>query len=449
MSILTFPNDFLWGTATSAYQIEGAWNEDGKGPSIWDRFSHERGRVARNQNGDVACDHYHRWREDLDLIGELGAKAYRFSISWPRVMPAGTGKVNAPGLDFYERLVDGLLARGIEPFATLFHYDLPWALHEKGGWPERDTASAFGEYARAVADRLGDRVNWWITINEPFVVAMAGYLSGGHAPGRRSPRAMVRAAHTLLLAHGEAVRAIRSASKRAARIGVALNLSPVHPARDREADRRAADIIDKISNRMFLDPILRGSYPQGLWRHFGPFRPPIRDGDLSAIAEPIDFLGVNYYTRDVVAGSRWIPFVGGRTVRPQGGEYSEMWEVYPPGLGELLERIQTDYHPPMLIVTENGTPGKEAPDSSGEVDDPHRISYLRRHLAVLHRTIRKEVPIRGYFIWSQMDNFEWALGYQMRFGLVYVDFATQQRIRKSSFRWFSGVIRQNGLEEKA
>jgi beta-glucosidase len=448
MPVLTYPKEFIWGTATSAYQIEGAWNEDGKGPSIWDQFSHQPGRIVGNQNGDVACDHYHRWREDLDLIKELGLKAYRFSISWPRVIPAGTGEVNAPGLDFYDQLVDGLLERGIEPFPTLFHYDLPLALHEKGGWPERDTASAFGEYARVLADRLGDRVNWWITINEPHIIALLGYLAGVHAPGVRSPRAMVRAAHTLLLAHGESVRAIRSAAKRPARIGIALNLAPVHPVSGRAIDRQAAENFDITSNRMYLDPILRGAYPPNLWRYFRPFAPAIRDGDMQKIAEPIDFLGVNYYTRNVVAGSRLIPFLGGRMVKPEGREYSDVgWETYPEGLGELLDRIWTDYHPVRLLVTENGIAVKDVPDTAGAVDDPVRISYLRGHLAVLHRTIQKKIPVVGYFIWSQMDNFEWSLGYGKQFGLVYIDFATQQRIRKSSFRWYAEVIRRNGLED--
>jgi beta-glucosidase len=447
MPALIFPDGFLWGTATSAYQIEGAWNEDGKGPSIWDQFAHQKGRVTGNHNGDVASDHYHHLEQDLDLIQELGVKAYRFSISWPRVIPAGTGAVNAAGLDFYDRLVDGLLARGIEPFPTLFHYDLPLALHEKGGWPRRETAQAFGEYAHVLADRLSDRVNWWITINEPQVIAMLGYLLGWHAPGQRSPRAMARAVHTVLLAHGEAARAIRSASKRPAKIGIALNLAPVHPAHDNPTDRRAAENYDRLTNRLFLDPILRGSYPQRVWNAFGPFRPPVREGDLRAIAEPIDFLGVNYYTRNVVAGSRWIPFLGGRMVKAEGGEFSEMgWETYPEGLGELLEHLWNEYHPPMLLVTENGIAVNDIPDAAGAVDDPIRIAYLRGHLAVLHRTIQKGVPVRGYFVWSQMDNFEWSFGYSKRFGLVYVDFASQRRIRKSSYRWYGEVVRRNGLE---
>jgi beta-glucosidase len=441
---LSFPDGFLWGVADSAYQIEGAWNEDGKGPSIWDRFSHIPGKVARGENGDVAIDHYHRWEEDLNLLRDLGVKAYRFSISWPRVLPAGKGAVNTKGLDFYDRLLDRLLALGIEPFPTLFHYDLPLALDEKGSWPNRDTASAFGEYAQVLARRLGDRVNWWITLNEPMVVALLGYLIGEHAPGRRSPRAMARAAHSLLLAHGEAVQAIRASASRSARIGIALNLSPVYPASDRDIDRRAAETMDEISNRMFLDPILKGSYPPGLWRRFGPFAPKILPGDLEKISERVDFIGINYYNRTVAAGSRLIPFIGARIVEPKGGERSEMWEVYPPGLAVMLERVWNEYHPPLLLVTENGYPAKDAPDAQGRVADPGRISYLRRHLEVLAGSMRKGVPVGGYFVWSMMDNFEWTWGYAMRFGLVHVDFSTQRRTPKDSFAWYRDVIRENG-----
>jgi beta-glucosidase len=442
-----FSKDFIWGAASSAYQIEGAWNEDGKGPSVWDWFSHLPGKTARGENGDTACDHYHRWKEDLDLLKNLGVGAYRFSISWPRVIPDGRGKINKAGLDFYDRLVDGLLERGIEPCPTLFHYDLPLTLHKKGGWPERDTALAFGEYAAAVAARLGDRVHWWITLNEPLITALLGYLIGNHAPGRRNPGAYTRALHTLLLAHGEAVRAVRAASLHPARIGIAVNLSPVYPEKDREADRKAAAAMDVLSNRVCLDPILLGSYPPGLWRRFGPFAPEVRDGDLKKIAEPIDFLGVNYYTRNVVSGQWWIPVTGGRMVRPKDGEFSPMWEIYPSGLGTLLERIWNDYHPPMILVTENGIPVRDTPDPNGEVRDPERISYLQRHLKVLHGAIAKSVPVKGYFVWSLTDNFEWELGYAMRFGLVHIDFATLKRTPKSSFHWYSELIRRNGLEE--
>jgi beta-glucosidase len=443
---LVFPEGFIWGVSSSAYQIEGAPGEDGKGPSIWDWFSHLPGKTARGDNGDTACGHYHRWREDLDLLRGLGVRAYRFSVSWPRVMPEGRGRINPQGLAFYDRLVDGLLERGIEPFPTLFHFDLPLALHHKGGWPNRETASAFGEYAAAVAGRLGDRVNWWITMNEPLVVALLGHLLGTHAPGRHHPGAYARAIHNLLRAHGEAVRAIRGASPHPARVGIALNLSPVHPLRDSESDRRGAALFDVMSNRICLEPILRGSYPPELWKRFRPFGPDIRAGDLAQIAEPIDFLGVNYYTRHVVSGHWWIPFMGSRMRRPPSGEFSPMWEIYPPGLGELIERIWNDYRPPMILVTENGVPVRDAPDGGGEVRDPERISYLDRHLRVLHR-VREQIPVKGYFVWSLTDNFEWELGYAMRFGLVYIDFESLKRTPKSSFHWYAGVIRRNGLEE--
>ncbi len=447
MPNLIFPKGFLWGVCSSAYQIEGAWNEDGKGPSIWDWFSRRRGKTARGENGDVACDHYHRWQEDLDLIKALGVGAYRFSVSWARVIPGGGGGVNKRGLDFYDRLVDGLLERGIEPFPTLYHFDLPLALHKKGGWPERDTAAAFGEYAETVAARLGDRINWWITLNEPMVAALLGYMTGSHAPGVRHPGAYTHAMHTMLLAHGEAVRAIRAASPRPARVGIALNLSPVYPERETESDRRAAAVFDVLSNRICLDPILRGSYPPDLWRRFGPFAPPVRDGDLAKIAEPIDFLGVNYYTRHVISRRWWVPVMGGKMVRPRHGEFSPMWEIYPPGIGELVERVWSDYRPPMILLTENGIPVDDAPDAQGAVRDPERISYLGRHLERLHGAMAKDIPVRGYFVWSLTDNFEWDLGYAMRFGLIHIDFTTLKRTPKSSFNWYAGVIRRNGLEE--
>ncbi|MBN1438094.1 MAG: beta-glucosidase [Anaerolineales bacterium] len=446
MPDLIFPDGFLWGVSSSAYQIEGAWNEDGKGPSIWDWYSHLPGKTARGETGDVACDHYHRWREDLDLLKALGVGAYRFSVSWSRVIPEGRGKINPKGLDFYDRLVDGLLERGIEPFPTLHHFDLPLALHKKGGWPSRETASAFGEFASSVAARLGDRATWWITINEPMVIAMMGYLLGNHAPGRRHPGAFARAMHSVLMANGEAVRAVRAAAPRTPRVGIALNLSPVHPLRQTEPDRKAAAAFDALSNRICLDPILRGSYPEDLWRRFGLFAPPIRPGDLAGISEPLDFLGVNFYTRHVVSARWWIPFMGGKMVRPETGEFSPMWEIYPPGLSETLERVWNEYRPKMILVTENGIPTADVPDPSGAVDDPRRITYLRRHLQELHGTIAKRIPVKGYFVWSLTDNYEWDLGYAMRFGLIRVDFGTLKRTPKSSFDWYAGVIRRNRIE---
>jgi beta-glucosidase len=444
MSNFKFPSGFIWGVATSAYQIEGGWNEDGKGESIWDWFSHTPGHVAGNASGDDACDHYHRYPEDVRLLRQLGVNAYRFSVAWTRVMPQGRGAVNAAGLDFYDRLVDSLLDKGITPFPTLFHYDLPMALHHAGGWPNRDTASAFGEYAHAVAKRLGDRVRWWITLNEPMVVAFNGYFIGDHAPGENNPAAATQAGHTLLLAHGEAVRAIRDASSNPVSVGIALNLAPVYPATENDADREGALHYDAFANRMFLDPILRGEYPKMLWDRLGPFTPQVAPGDLPRIAEPVDFIGVNYYTRAVVTGNAEIPVLGAFPVRPERGEFSEMWEIYPAGLPELLLRIWKDYHPKQLLVTENGMPHNDFVDADGAVHDPERISYLERHLDGVRATLQQGVPVGGYFVWSLLDNFEWALGYQMRFGLVHVDFATQKRTPKDSFRWFRDRIRAGG-----
>jgi beta-glucosidase len=440
-----FPENFLWGAATSAYQIEGAWKENGKGPSIWDVFSHQKGRVVTGETGDVAADHYHRWQEDVGIMAALGLKAYRFSIAWTRVLPQGTGAVNGAGLDFYDRLVDGLLERGIEPFPTLFHYDLPLALHERGGWPNRETAEAFGEYAATVARRLGDRVTYWITHNEPAVTAGAGYLTGEHAPGRRNPFAALRAVHTLLLSHGYAAEAIRAHARRSPQIGITLDLHPMHPASASEQDRRAAWRLDGIGNRLFLDPLLRGRYPEDVRRLFRPLFPKIEPGDMARIAAPLDFLGVNYYTRVVVRHALNPLTLFAAQVEPEDGEYSEMWEIYPPGLYELITRVWEDYHPRQIVVAENGVPVPDALED-GRVHDERRIRYLHAHIAQTHRAIEDGIPVTGYFVWSLLDNFEWALGYQKRFGLVYVDYATLERTVKDSGYWYAQVIRENGVE---
>ncbi len=443
-----FPGGFFWGCATSAYQIEGAVTEDGRTPSIWDTFGRIPGKIARNERGDVAADHYHRWPEDLDLLQAMGANAYRFSVSWPRVLPEGRGTVNPLGLDFYDRLVDGLLTRGITPFVTLFHWDLPQAVQDRGGWPSRTTATEFEDYARAVARRLGDRVEWWITHNEPFFSGVGGYFLGNFAPGVVDPVAAMRASHHLLLSHGRATRAIREEVGDRAKVGLALNLSPVRPATSGKADVEAAERFDAFTNRWFLDPVLRGEYPADMAQRFASLGLPIEPGDMQEIRAPLDFLGVNYYTRSIVRFDEATPFLQAAQVRPTQGEFSLMWEIYPAGLSELLDRLWMDYHPPLLIVTENGMPLADAPDGSGQVDDRARISYLSRHLAEVKRAIARGIPVGGYLVWSLMDNFEWALGYGMRFGLVYVDFATQKRIPKSSAHWFRQVI-QHGLPEGA
>ncbi len=441
-----FPIGFRWGTATAAYQIEGAWNEDGRGLSIWDTFSHTPGKTYHGATGDVAADHYHRWQEDVALMAELGLNAYRFSIAWPRIIPTGTGPVNPAGLDFYDRLVDALLEKGIEPFITLYHWDLPQALEERGGWPVRETAFAFGEYARVVAERLSDRVTHWITLNEPWVAAMGGYFAGEHAPGCREPAAAFAAVHHLLLAHGEAVAAIRAAARRPVQVGITLNLSDVQPASASELDQAAAFRFDAALNQLFLDPLYRGAYPEAMLPQLSTRAGLIQPGDLERIAAPLDFLGVNYYSRDVIRHDPEFPVIQASAVQPVGNEYSQMWEIYPEGLYHMLTRVWRDYRPAVLYVTENGIPVADAPDADGRVRDERRIRYLRAHIAQCHRALEAGVPLRGYFVWSLLDNFEWAYGYQMRFGLIYVDYETQARIMKDSGRWYAEVVRQNGLE---
>ena len=442
---LRFPDGFCWGTATSAYQIEGAWNEDGRGLSVWDTFCRQPGKIWHDQSADVASDHYHRWAEDVRVMADLGLQAYRFSIAWPRILPQGSGAVNPAGLDFYDRLVEALLEKGIEPFVTLYHWDLPQALQDQGGWPKRDTAYHFAEYARVVAERLGDRVTYWITHNEPFVAAVAGHFTGEHAPGQHDPFAAFRAGHHLLLSHGLAVQAIRAAVRRPAKVGITLNLSPVHPASDSEGDRRAAQLFDGVLNRTFLDPLFRGTYPGDVKKRLGPVFPRVKPADLECIAAPLDFLGVNYYSRGVVRQDRQVPLLQASQVQPEGSEYSQMWEIYPAGMHELLTRVWNDYRPAEIWVTENGICVPDGVDLDGRVRDFRRIGYLRDHIAQVHRAIADGVPVRGYFVWSLLDNFEWAYGYRMRFGLVYVDFDSLSRTVKDSGRWYARVIQENGL----
>jgi beta-glucosidase len=445
-TLLSFPKDFIWGAATSAYQVEGACDEGGRGPSIWDAFAHQGKHIRAGESGDVACDQYHRWTDDIELMKSIGLKAYRFSIAWPRILPQGQGAVNNDGLDYYERLVDGLLAAGIEPLPTLYHWDLPLALQKSGGWPKRDTAHRFVEYAALVVERLGDRVPEWATLNEPWVQAMVGHLYGEHAPGKHNPFAALAALHHLMLAHGLAVPAIRSAARRPIRVGIAVNLTPVYPAQPGGWDERAARFSDNFLNRLTLDPLLKGIYPPDftasfIWRWLT--RGLIQPDDMKTIAAPIDFLGVNYYYRTVM---RYMPLIQSVPVFPKTSEYTEMWEIYPEGLYDLLTRINRDYTPPPIIITENGAavPDVLAPD--GHVHDTRRIRYLRDHLIQLQRATAAGVPVRGYIVWSLLDNFEWALGYAKRFGIVHVDFKTQARIVKDSGLWYAQVIRQNGVE---
>ena len=458
---LVFPKDFLWGVTTAAYQYEGAADEDGKGPSIWDTFTHLPGTVHHGDNGDIACDDYHRLDSDVELMAELGIGACRFSIAWPRVQPDGSSAVNQAGLDHYRRLVDALRARGIEPVVTLYHWDLPQGLQDVGGWTNRDTAKRFEDYARIVADALGDRVERWVTVNEPYVAAFVGYASGQHAPGLRDLGAAVTAAHHLLLGHGMAARAIAETAGSSAQIGIALNLVPVTPASKSDEDAAAARRLDVHLNRWFLDSVLLGRYPEMLLGEYvhlvgDDF---LRAGDLEIIRADLDFLGVNYYTRRTVAVSAdskvapptrrssyssWL----GVDERPRDDvpRTSTGWAIEPDGLTEILLRVREDYGDIPLYITENGAAFFDYADPTGAVRDPERIEYLSSHLVAAHAAISKGVDLRGYFLWSLLDNFEWADGYSQRFGIVFVDYRTQQRIPKASAFWYRGVIAANAVD---
>ncbi|MEV0722842.1 GH1 family beta-glucosidase [Micromonospora purpureochromogenes] len=437
---LRFPRDFGWGAATSAYQIEGAAKEDGRGESIWDTFSRTPGRTRNGDTGDVAADHYHRWSEDLDLMRDLGLRSYRFSVSWPRIQADGTGRPNQRGLDFYRRLVNGLHERGIAPMVTLFHWDLPQSLQDAGGWENRDTAYRFADYADAVFRGLGDRVPVWLTINEPKTVVQNGYLWGHHAPGRQDPDAAYLVAHHLQLAHGLTVRALRATGS-TARIGPAFNLHPCYPADDTPAAAAATRLYDGYENRLYLDSVLTGAYPADVLADLGPDSRLVRgiaDGDLEIISSPVDLLAVQYYTPIYVTAD-------GGTVRRWATSEAEWQQIYPDGMYDILTRVTRDYGPVPITVTENGLPCPDVLGADGTVDDAGRIAFLRDHFAAAHRAIAAGVPLESYHVWSLLDNFEWAEGYDQRWGLVYVDYATQRRIPKRSAHWYRQVISDNGL----
>jgi beta-glucosidase len=447
-----FPADFLWGIGTSAYQIEGAVDEDGRGQSIWDDFARLPGAIARGETATVAADHYHRWREDVALLATLGVRAYRFSVAWPRVLPEGAGKVNTPGLDFYDRLVDALLAHGITPLVTLYHWDLPAALQRRGGWLNRDTAEAFAIYAEVVARRLGDRVEWWVTHNEPWVVAYLGHALGSHAPGIADMRAAVTAGHHLLLSHGLAVARLRGSVGSRAQLGITLNLSPIYAA-DAEAETlEQVHAADLLHNQWLLQPLFEGRYTPDVFSSLRVDAPPILDGDMELIAAPLDFLGVNYYERQLFrtptqpATVRKSPQDGRHAqlvVPVPGASYTEMgWEIYPQGLEDMLAKVYTRYHPRALLVTENGAAFSEADTPSNEIHDEQRIAYLRDHIQALSRSRQRGMPVRGYFAWTLLDNFEWTSGYQVQFGLVAVDPRTLERRIKASGKWYASFIRQ-------
>ncbi|WP_019868686.1 GH1 family beta-glucosidase [Salinispora oceanensis] len=437
---LRFPPNFGWGAATSAYQIEGAAKEDGRGESIWDTFSHTPGRTRNGDTGDIAADHYHRYDADLDLMAELGLRSYRFSIAWPRIQADGTGAPNQRGLDFYRRLLDGLHERGIQPVATLFHWDLPQALQDRGGWESREVAYRFADFAEHVFQALGDRVPTWLTINEPKTVVQNGYLSGHHAPGRQDPQAAYLVAHHLQLAHGLAVRTYRAVGG-TGRIGPAFNLHPCYPADSSPDATEAAWRYDGYENRLYLDSTLTGRYPQDVLDDLGPDHRMVRgihDGDLGIISAPVDLLAVQYYTPYYVTAA-------GTTVRRWPTSEASWQQIYPEGMYDILTRVTRDYGQIPLTVTENGLPTPDTLAADGTVDDGGRIQFLRDHLAAAHRAIAAGVPLESFHVWSLLDNFEWAEGYDQRWGLVYVDYPTQRRVPKRSAHWYREVIAAGGF----
>jgi beta-glucosidase len=470
ISPVLFPDGFVWGAATAAYQIEGSVAAGGRGPSIWDTFSHQPGRTCNGDTGDVACDHYRRVDEDLDLMARLGLSAYRFSVAWPRIQPDGKGPALPEGLDFYRRLVDGLRERDITPVATLYHWDLPQALEDSGGWTERDTSERFAEYAAIVADALGDRVGMWVTLNEPWCSAWAGYGQGRHAPGRRDIAAGVSATHHLLLGHGSATQAIRAIVS--GPVGITLNLSTFRSASDHPDDRAATARAEGNFNRLFLEPVFHGRYPADMAMHYPGLRPDgdlVAPGDLEAIAQPLDFLGINYYSPQHIAdparvGAAQAAGYSVRSQRPDpvaddlrfasirqtdAEETTMGWEIEPAALTELLGRVRQGYTQVPIYITENGAAYCDYVAPDGAVRDPERIAYLDGHLRAVHAAIDDGVDVRGYFVWSLMDNFEWSHGYAHRFGLIWVDYPSGRRIPKTSFEWYRRVIQSTGLPDLA
>jgi beta-glucosidase len=449
-SEVPFPRTFFWGTATSSYQIEGAWKVDGKGESIWDRFAHTRGKIKNGDTGDVACDSYHRWQEDIALLRAMNLNSYRFSIAWPRIQPSGAGPANSEAVDYYSRLVDALLEARIRPLVTLYHWDLPQVLEDAGGWPNRDTASRFVDYAAVVSRALGDRVSDWMLFNEPSAFVDLGYLEGVHAPGRKSLVDFLRASHTVNLAQGEGFRALK-AVRPSARVGTAFSMSPCEPATNSEEDKLAAEHAHAITNLWFLDPALKGRYPDAL-----AFLPEtimgIKSGDFEKVKAPLDFIGINLYYRTIASAptamerlshsQQWlfpVKMAGGE----QGPKTDIGWEVWPQALYDMVLRITHDYNRPVIEITESGCAYNDGPDANGVIHDSRRIEYHRQYLQALAEAMADGADVRSYHAWSLMDNFEWAEGFSQRFGLAYVDFKTQKRTLKESGRWYGKVAQEN------
>ena len=450
MSRIRFPEGFHWGTATASYQIEGAWNEDGKGESVWDRFTHTGGKILNGDTGNVACDSYHRYRDDVALLRQMNLSSYRFSISWPRLLPTGRGALNAKGIDYYQRLVDELLDAGIRPFPTLYHWDLPQVLEDAGGWPNRDTAGRFADYADATIRALGDRVDHWLIFNEPSIFTVMGYWAGIHAPGRRDPDAFLKATHSVNLAHGEAFRAMRAAQPNA-RIGTAFHMSPCEPAGDSEADAAAAERWHALVNLWTLEPALHGRYPEAFVDGPPLDRMGVQEGDLERVRAPLDFLGINLYTRTLVrAAPDDAAGLGAQAVGPVGGDEGPKtdfgWEVWPKALYDMVMRITSDYGRPAIEITENGCSCGVGPDSKGVVNDTPRIEFYRGYLEALARAIEDGADVRGYHAWTLLDNFEWGEGYRQRFGLAWLNFPDTDRTLKASGHWYGRVAAENGLD---
>lgn len=446
MKKIEFPKDFIWGSATASYQVEGAFDEDGKGESVWDRFSHSPGKIQNNDTGDIACDHYHRYEADVKLMKEIGLNSYRFSISWPRLFPNGSGKLNEKGMDFYKRLTYLLLENGIDPAVTLFHWDLPQKLQDNGGWANRETIKHFEEYSYSVFNILGDVVPMWFTHNEPFVVAFLGYMLGTHAPGATDPALMLSVSHNLLLSHGKVVSLYRDMHLDG-KVGIALNLSTKYPSSQKDEDRIAAYTSDGVLNRWFLDPLFKGSYPEDILEHYQKRNISFsyNEEDFKIIMQPMDFLALNYYSPEFIKYDEANDFIG---INDQlaSFEKTEMdWIVYPQGLNDLLKRLERDYGKVDLIISENGAAFNDVVDNDGNIQDNRRINYLHEHLLACHQAIEEGVNLKGYYLWSLMDNFEWSYGYSKRFGLIHVDFETLKRTIKQSGYWYKNVIQNNGI----